>query len=266
MEIKKMRSDENNLLEDNLNITKKFLTEDYPLHWHDFFEIEFIRSGNGLHLLNNKEIPMKQGYISLLTPNDFHEIKVEQPMDLINIQFPASLIEEGVLRHISNPANRFECLLEKGYYEELNFLAEALCVGKTKSLQFRKNILDSMLGIIINNSGYAGNRAGTGFSNNTVDKARLYMTMHFKNNPSLQEIADYVGLNPCYFSRVFVKETGKSPIHYMADMKLAYAKTLITTTSLSVTEIAFACGFGSFTNFLKQFKSHFGITPKEMRK
>lgn len=265
MQVKKLSSDEMNVLENNVNVTKKIVRDNYLLHWHDFFEIEFISSGSGVQILNGQETRLEKGAVCLLTPNDFHEIRCNGEVELFNIQFAASMIDEETLRYISNPANRFECVLKNDNFSELVFLTEALRVGKTKELRFKKNILNSIITIIIDNSKNKTEKKISKFSNNAVDKAKLYMTIYFKNNPTLDEIAAYVGLNRSYFSRLFTKATKEPPMQYMTSLKLSYAKTMLISTSLSITEIAFICGFGSFANFSKSFKKYYNITPKQMR-
>ena len=61
------------------------------------------------------------------------------------------------------------------------------------------------------------------------------------------------------------KETGTSPMSYLAKLRLDYAQKMLLSTKLTVTEICFASGFTSLSNFLKAFKNRFGVSPSGMR-
>ncbi len=265
MFIRKIDSLKYNVSDNTVNVSKKTINYNHSLHWHDFFEIELIMGGHGKHTLNGKSTDISASSVFLLTPNDFHEVECKEDMEIINIQFTETMVDEKTIRRISNPANRYEGCLNKKHYDELFFLAQALCVGETSDVEFKKNILNSIITIIIDNCESGTQKDNIYFYNNTIDKAKLYMTIYFRNNPSLNEIADYVGLNRSYFSRLFLKEAGQTPMAHLTEIKLLYAKKLIISTPLSITEIAFNSGFGSLSNFLKAFKSFYELSPTEMR-
>ena len=86
------------------------------------------------------------------------------------------------------------------------------------------------------------------------------------NNPSLEEIANYVHLNPSYFSRSFVNHTGCSYNTYLNNLKLKYAKKLLTETNMTITDICFGAGFGSLSNFSRRFKFEYKISANDFRR
>lgn len=69
-----------------------------PMHWHDFYEVSYILEGEGTHLLNGVEEPLKQGRLMLLTPADFHEVKAKPGSTLrkFNVLFSHELLDEKV--------------------------------------------------------------------------------------------------------------------------------------------------------------------------
>ena len=48
------------------------------LHWHDYFEMEFVYDGCGTQIVNAKTIPMSRGSVYLLTPLDFHTVIADE--------------------------------------------------------------------------------------------------------------------------------------------------------------------------------------------
>lgn len=262
----KLFSKEECKVANHILITKKNISKDFPLHWHEFFEIEFILGGNGSQVLNGKKIPLKKGTVYLLTPNDFHEVYCDDTITIFAIQFSSEMLSHEMLLQLTNPQNSFIFELDRKRYDELLFLMEALYIKNTKHFSFQQNILNCILTIIIDNANLLSGKTNSALIDNTTSKAKLYMDLNFKNNPSLDDIANHVGLNRSYFNRLFYKEAKETPMSYLAKRKLSYAKNLLLSSSLPVIEIGFICGYGSFSNFSKAFKAHFQESPSEMRK
>ena len=60
------------------------------LHWHEFYEIEYVIEGTATQIINGKEYPIGPGSVTLLSPVDFHsyrDLDPARPLHLINIKF-----------------------------------------------------------------------------------------------------------------------------------------------------------------------------------
>jgi|SRR5690625_142002 len=88
-----------------------------------------------------------------------------------------------------------------------------------------------------------------------------YVRCHLEEKISLKDIAEFVHLNPSYFSRMFKKETGEGFIEYVTRMKMEKAKELLDNTTKSVEQIAIELSFDSKSYFLKTFKKQIGMSP-----
>ena len=75
-----------------------------------------------------------------------------------------------------------------------------------------------------------------------------------------------LSLNERYFCTKFKEYTGKSYKEYLREHKLSYAKRLLRSSTHSVTEIAFECGYTTTSHFNREFKAFYGETPLSMRK
>ena len=86
---------------------KKQAKTSMPLHWHEYFEAELILEGKGTQNLNGKNYSLQKGALYFLTPADFHEICVEEPLQLYNVSFALSTISLPFLEQVIHHEKRF---------------------------------------------------------------------------------------------------------------------------------------------------------------
>jgi YesN/AraC family two-component response regulator len=99
-----------------------------------------------------------------------------------------------------------------------------------------------------------------------VEEAIQYIRQYLDRDLSVSEIAEYVGLNPEYLTKLFKKNTGSTLKEYIVNEKMESAKILLATTTLPVTLISSHVGYGNYSNFTRSFKHLAGCTPMEYRK
>jgi AraC family transcriptional activator of pobA len=83
--------------------------------------------------------------------------------------------------------------------------------------------------------------------------------------PTVRDIASSLHVSPNYLSDMLRSQTGQNAQHHIHDKLIEKAKELITTTSLSVSEIAFQLGFEHPQSFHKLFKNKTKLSPLEFR-
>jgi len=93
-----------------------------------------------------------------------------------------------------------------------------------------------------------------------VVKAISYIKNNFGSDINVTDIAKHVGLKRSYFSTLFSKHTGVSPIDYLMRYRIDRARIMLSS-GMSVTDTAMNCGFNSISNFSVQFKKITGISP-----
>ena len=92
-----------------------------------------------------------------------------------------------------------------------------------------------------------------------------YIDTHYDQGLSLGDLALEMNLNANYLSQVFKKETGKTFLKYVTDLRIEKAKAMLDSGNYSISEIASALGFNDYFYFLKTFKRVTGLTPKQYR-
>ncbi len=96
-----------------------------------------------------------------------------------------------------------------------------------------------------------------------TSRAVRYMKHNIDREIDISEIADYVGLERVYFSKLFKKKTGLSPKDMLTKYRMEKAVYFMETTSLSVSEAARSVGYTDPLYFSRAFKRYFGVCPTE---
>ncbi|PYJ86625.1 MAG: hypothetical protein DME70_07880 [Verrucomicrobia bacterium] len=96
-------------------------------------------------------------------------------------------------------------------------------------------------------------------------KARKFIEAHAGEELSLGEVARAANTSPNYFSEKFKEAMGINFVQYVAQIRFEKAAALLREADLRVSEIAFACGFQSLSQFNRVFKKFAGKSPTEYR-
>ncbi|AWB44642.1 AraC family transcriptional regulator [Paenibacillus sp. CAA11] len=96
---------------------------------------------------------------------------------------------------------------------------------------------------------------------------RMVQIVHeqFDNNISLDYCAAVMNYNPAYISRVFKKEMGVSFSEYLCEYRMNYAKQLLETTNMKISEIGEKVSYTNISAFIRTFRRNFGLTPGQYR-
>lgn len=94
----------------------------------------------------------------------------------------------------------------------------------------------------------------------------IYLDSHYTEELSLDILSKEFGVSRFVLSRLFTEKLHTTFPYYVNSKRLALAKDLLTSTNLSITQIALDAGFGSSRTFFREFRQAFHITPGEYRK
>ena len=95
-----------------------------------------------------------------------------------------------------------------------------------------------------------------------MQRVKHFLDQNCNSQITLKDAAEFAGLSPSYLSRLFHHEFGVSFNAYLTARRLESARHLLLTTRLQIAEIASRCGFSSSSYFIKVFRTHYGVTPK----
>jgi AraC family transcriptional regulator, regulatory protein of adaptative response / DNA-3-methyladenine glycosylase II len=86
------------------------------------------------------------------------------------------------------------------------------------------------------------------------------------DNPSISQLAKYLGVSDRHVRRIFEAHFGISPLQYLQTRRLLTAKQLLTDTDMPTSQIAVASGFGSVRRFSDAFFTHYRLNSSQLRK
>jgi AraC-like DNA-binding protein len=98
-----------------------------------------------------------------------------------------------------------------------------------------------------------------------ISRARLKIRESLESDLTIQQLAQDLGVSYSNFRKLFKQHTGLSPSLYQQDLRLQRAKELLSTTNLSIKEIAYRLNFDSPDYFSSKFRMKTGCKPSEFR-
>jgi len=99
----------------------------------------------------------------------------------------------------------------------------------------------------------------------TVSRAMLLIRHGALNEGSVEALAAKLGVGGRHLRRLFKEHVGVSPLALATTHNILFAKKLLTETSMPVSDIAFASGFGSIRRFNAAFRKLYGKAPSDLR-
>lgn len=239
------------------------------LHTHPFTEVFYVIDGAGSFITNQHEFNVQKNDLVIVNSNIEHtEVSSkDHPLEYIaigisNISFTnadTSTAEEPFLFYNFHDKKEevlfyLETIIHEVKNQQHDF--EMICQHLLNVLilklqrQFKLKLeVDHQLSI-----------------GKEVTLAKEYIDHNFKENITLDSLAEIVHLNKFYFSRTFKNETSHTPIEYINIRRIEEAKVLLKTTDYNISEISNIIGFTSQSYFSEVFNKHMSQTPSKYRK
>ncbi|NJB70627.1 AraC-like DNA-binding protein [Saonia flava] len=101
--------------------------------------------------------------------------------------------------------------------------------------------------------------------NDRINVVFNFVKANFKEEITLDEIANLVSMTVPSFCRYFKKITNKTFTQFVNEYRLVHASKLLAEKPISITEVCFESGFNNFSHFNKLFKAFTGQSPSEYR-
>jgi AraC-like DNA-binding protein len=256
-----------------------------PFHFHPECELVYILEGNGKRIVGDSVAPFSTGDVIFLgsnVPHVWYSDKTYYAKDsplhsrAIVIYFNKDIFGQNFYL-----LNETQCLKKLFHRAErgMQVTGEAAeRMGRLMEQMTKKKNLDrittllQILQLLANTRDYE-QLASIGYQhtyaskdNHKIDEVFRYVSQHFSRQITLEEIAGFCNLTPQSFCRFFKKRTQKTFIDFVNEFRISHAtKLMAEKEDLSISEIAYGCGFNNISYFIKAFKVSTGVTPKQYR-
>lgn len=255
---------------------------DFPLHRHDLFEMNFVEHGAGCERIVGDSVETIDDYdlVLITSPNlehmwgkgvckseDIHEVTIQFFLDFQHSRF----FETNAMRSIKQMMTRAERGLAFPLSAIMTVYPRLMRISQIKEGFYSMVELFYILYELskfddareLASSSFAQVKPST--ESRRVAKVKDYITAHYIEEIRLEQMSAMVGMSPTAFSRFFKLRTGKTLAEYIVDIRLGHAARMLVDTNEPVSQICFACGFNTLTNFNRLFKKRKGCSPTEFR-
>ncbi|OUJ70393.1 AraC family transcriptional regulator [Hymenobacter crusticola] len=253
---------------------------DFPLHYHEEYELNLILNAKGAKRIVGDHVEeIDDVELVLVGPNLYHawfthKCQGKQIREL-TIQFHKDLFDDRLLRR--NQLSFIKTMFEMSQRGIL-FAHDTIERLLPRLLQLeQKHGFDSVLELfsILHDLSISRNMRmlsdassdNEQFNHHSrrIEKVFEYMNIHYSRPITLAEVAKVANMPETSFSRFIKKRIGNTFIDSLNEIRLGHATRMLIDTTLSVTEVAYKCGFNNISNFNRTFKRRKNCTPKEFR-
>ena len=241
---------------------------EYPLHHHDYYEIEIVAEGELLHECNGKSMMLSRGDMYILSPNDVHRLVPFQKTTIYNTCIYTQQCSKSIARLLLDEEYPRFGRADDNVMKEISALHGALRDVLNSTNQYREartSALTTLLASRLFEMTAAEISLQSDHSYSTIAKAMSFIEAHLASSITLEEVAAASGYSRTYFSRLFKEIVGINFKDYLERERIELASNLLEIEKMSITEISYAVGFNSFSSFWRAFKKLKGVSPREWR-
>ncbi len=223
-------------------------------------QIMFTTGGSGMLISQGREFPQTKGVCTFMPPAVPHEYYPDnRDWQTSWVVFRGSALAD-IMRAMGFEGIRSSAPVNTDDLEHL-FSAVFAVAGEYSKAEKCSQLLYSYIleaRRLLDGSANA--------ANDHVSRAAGFIEREFRRDLSLSEIADSAGLSEQHFCRVFRKVTGMTPIEFLTRKRISEAKTLLSDTDMSVSDIGRAVGYTDRSYFTSVFRKYEGFSPSDYKK
>lgn len=220
----------------------------------------FIRAGKMHFEYRGQAFDAERGDVVLLDCAEPHYYQAYDGLEFVYLNFDGSNCH-AIARHVLEEAGP----LIRGKNNVLigNLLREMVAFHEQNGVE---SMFDCSMRIYRLLQLVSEREAASEREETAVEQTIRYVRANVGKQITLEELARRANLSTYYFSHVFKRATGFSPIEYVINTRLDQAKVLLLNTSLSVEEIADRVGYQSSGSLINLFVKKMNMSPREFRR
>jgi len=261
----KIENTENDILKYVKDVSSNFiqmhfsLNVDAELHYGPYYSQD-VKSQKSMLLYNpnqdlqiNLSLGAKGKYLVFIVSIEMFHSFFSQVSDLIPFLNDDNKDKKYYLKKDLSPS---EVLVLNQFFDKHNSQNDLYIKGKTYellSLYFRKSEEDAQGCPFLENEDNV----------EKIKNAKQIIIANMAEPPSMQELADEIGLSLSKLKEGFKHIYGESVFNFLLDYKLEFARKQLLSKKYNVSEISLQVGYSTSSHFISAFKKKYGTTPKQ---
>jgi AraC-like DNA-binding protein/mannose-6-phosphate isomerase-like protein (cupin superfamily) len=256
---------------------------DFPMHRHNYIEINYVYNGKLKQKVGNDNICLKQGELLFLNQHISHEIEASAKEDIIINFIIQPKFFEFIFAYLSSDNMISNFLINSLYNNTQNGQYLYFAISEVESVQ---EIIQKMIEEIMNPSFlsdstiklYTGllmielikhsdrlkqNEENQAYQFNMVE-AMKYIDQYYQT-ASLYELSEKLHQPHYALSKLIKKATNYTFKELLQEKRLTQARHLLIESDIPITKVANRVGYDNISYFYRIFKNKYGITPKKLR-
>lgn len=234
-------------------------------HFHNEMEILYVLSGRIAIIGSGYNYVLEPEDFIVLNPYEHHELYAEAGCHTISGYISPDLFQQSMLGRVACCSKDVSCQAD---YTALIRVRLAMLfkyhLGQPSSSR-RLYVLSQLFGLLAilkTQFEVSGDRfLASGRDADRMQEVLTYLSMHFHENITMQEVADRVYLSKSHLSREFQKHMGISFSDYLRKLRLNRVSYLLSHSDRTITEIALESGFSNINTMIINFHEEYGETP-----
>lgn len=253
------------------------------LHSHRYYEFVYVASGSAEHICNDTRYTLIPGNYFIVPPYVNHGYAPinNEKFCIYNVCFTPNIIDKSfsidtpiseMLEHPLvglNVKNKDFSSLDKVFFcndsSMLFTVGTAMTEYAHKSAEYSKVLQHIVCMILVMLSRNLSSTTDEDKENNFVSEIKDYINENFSSNVELGTICKKLGYNSHYVGNTFKKQTGLTFTEYLHKVRIKRACFLLTSTTMSIAQVANEIGYQNVTYFYRVFKAKMGVDPKTFR-
>lgn len=246
------------------------------LHYHDHYEAFFSLSGNLIYAVEGQQYRLDAGTLLLIAPYQLHQPqpKTDGCAERIALRFaaelPRQLADKGCKLDawLDPRAPGYTNLLRLDKHQQRLFLSvlRALLQENTQDnlgKELAEQTLLTQFFLLAGRAALLGAQAAPleDPSAVLVHQAVDYMEQNYASPLTLELLSAQLHMDRFHLSREFSRLVGCPPHRYLLQKRLQHVEQLLRA-GVSPQQAAFRCGFFDYTNFYRQFRAAYGVSPR----
>lgn len=245
------------------------------LHTHPFSELFYVVHGSGTFVAEGMEFSVGKNDMVIINPHVQHTEKslYTTPLEYIvlgidglafSFEQIASVQDRMLIQTASGDVYKYNT--QNSYvYAYLNIMLEEITKKEENYEAVCQNLLEVILLCMLRNNNLSIIQSSNILLNRECAQIKNYLDANYAENITLDTLASFSHMNKYYIAHAFTKYMGVSPITYLLQKRIEEGKSLLSSTSHSISQISTSLGFSSQSYFSQAFKKATGKTPIQYR-